>query len=77
MKLINESRQKQEVHFVDGSCVCVYPGKSVTVSKKKIYPSELLRIQKFFKEVIPEKPNKPVKSVKQEEKPLEKNGGKE
>ena len=48
MKFKNRTNQSQRIHFTDGSCNTVYPGKSVNVSKKNIRTEELTRLKRFF-----------------------------
>ncbi len=44
MKLINGTKQKQQIHFIDGSSVFVLPGKSVNIDKNKLYDFEMYRV---------------------------------
>ena len=81
MKVINQTRQKQQINFVDGSSIMVYPCESANINIKKMYTDEFLRIKRFLKiEEIKKSPKKVIEEVKEvkisEEKPLEKNGGK-
>ncbi len=48
MKLMNQTEQRQEVHFVDGSCKQVKPKQTVNVKEKEIYADEMERIKKIF-----------------------------
>jgi hypothetical protein len=45
----NKTNSTQQVNFVDGSCVTLYPGEKADIDLSRVRVSEVERMKKFFK----------------------------
>ena len=50
--LKNKTTQTQQVHYVDGTCATIKPGKEKRIDLKKVYASEIERWRSFF--IVPD-----------------------
>ena len=53
MKLVNDTTQKQQINFIDGTTVTVRSRDPITIDPSNIYKEELDRIGFIFKVITP------------------------